>query len=181
MSESTKPHVDEQTSKISFEGRYAQLGRLIKASSMIERQYSRQRDFLAWCCTIYAPLDWLYRAPQGPPRNQNLIIHRGNSSPVATNPIAAKVCQVPPRGRRRGAHPNTTIGSLDEVTSLNTLLKYRRDLRDVRVNPDANLDIVLGLDFGQVRLWVGKILGIESKGTPKEHPFSHHVPLNPGI
>ena len=73
--------------------------------------------------------------------------------------------------------PDTSIGSLEEVSLLASFLEDIGSLGDVRIDPSADFDVVFLLELRQVFLGVGECLGIPGEGTPivSLHPASDQL------
>ena len=56
--------------------------------------------------------------------------------------------------------PNAAVGSLEEVTILDSVLEDIGSLGNIRVDPSADFDVVFLLELRQVFLGVGECLGV---------------------
>lgn len=62
--------------------------------------------------------------------------------------------------------PDIAVRSLEEVTTFLSLIEHVRVLRDVRVDPQTDLDVVLLLDLSQVRLGVRESFRVKGERAP---------------
>ena len=71
--------------------------------------------------------------------------------------------------------PDASVGSLEEVPILDTVLEDVGSLGNVWVDPSADFYVVFLLEFRQVFLGVWECLGIPGEGAPivSLHPASH--------
>ena len=56
--------------------------------------------------------------------------------------------------------PNAAVGSLEEVTILDSVLEDIGSLGNIRVDPSADFDVVFLLELRQVFIGIGECLGV---------------------